>query len=271
MAWIELHQSLWTHRKTFALADALNIDETLAGAHLARLWTWALDNVPDGDLTDVSPRAIARGAGWNGDPELFSQRLIDTGWVDVENEREYLHDWHSYAGRLIDRRVRERERSANRRATEQRPVVDRATTAGTVPNPTVPNQTTEASASVSAGADESSSQGAQIAHPEARNERPIPLPKRTVVTEEWLEDEREHFRERLPGSGFWSFDRIVTDRMNGTYFKRATDKRKYLHGQLENAAERWAAEGSKGNAARQPGNQSASPRLDKLREIMDAT
>lgn len=113
-------------------------------------------------------------------------------------------------------------------------------------------------------------QVAQFAQPET----PIPLPKRTVVTEEWLEDERELFRERLPGSGFWSFDRIVADRMNGAYFKRATDKRKYLHGQLENAAERWAAERNNSHAASNPAHQPAGSRLDELRRrgaIVDAT
>lgn len=76
----------------------------------------------------------------------------------------------------------------------------------------------------------------------AAAETPVPPPKKTIVTEEWLTDERELFRERLPASGFWSFDRVLQDRMNQPYFKRAIDKRGYIHGQLENAAERWAAE-----------------------------
>lgn len=91
-------------------------------------------------------------------------------------------------------------------------------------------------------------------------ETPVPLPKKTVVTEEWLTDERELFRERLPASGFWSFDRVLQDRMNQPYFKRATDQRAYIHGQLENAAERWAAE-RQTNGARN-GSKHARPDED---------
>jgi hypothetical protein len=75
-----------------------------------------------------------------------------------------------------------------------------------------------------------------------KHETPVPSPKPTVLTEEWLQDERELFHGRLPASGFWSFDRVLADRMNGRYYKQATDKRGYIHGQFENAAEKWAGE-----------------------------
>lgn len=150
MAWIELHQSLWTHRKTFALADELGIDETYAAAHLARFWTWALDNVPSGDLTNITARAIARGAGWNGDPDKFAQSLITSGWVDATEDTETIHDWESYAGRLIERREANaqrartsRERNAQRavlpNTTEQNP-----TEGSNEPLPLAAKQITEA-------------------------------------------------------------------------------------------------------------------------------
>jgi hypothetical protein len=82
---------------------------------------------------------------------------------------------------------------------------------------------------------------------DAPSERPVPPPKKTVVTEEWLTDEREVVPEQWPPSGFWSFDRVLADRMNQPYYRKAIDKRAYIHGQLENAAERWADEGSKSN------------------------
>lgn len=73
---------------------------------------------------------------------------------------------------------------------------------------------------------------------------PIPLPQKAEVTVEWLAEERAVFKGRLPESGFDSFDKVVEGRMNQPYFKKATDRCKYLHGQLEDAAERWAAKQS---------------------------
>lgn len=107
MAWIELHQAVWTHRKTFELAATLGLDETYAAAHLIRLWTWALDNAPDGDLSKLSDRAIAFGAGWRHEVSLFVRALAETGWLD---DNRGIHDWNDYAGRLIERREKDAER-----------------------------------------------------------------------------------------------------------------------------------------------------------------
>ena len=118
MAWIELHQAVWTHRKTFELAAALDLSETYAAAHLLRLWCWALDNAPDGNLTDVSDRAIARGADWSGEPEAFVAALTQAGWLDADRA---IHDWEQYAGRLIDRREANAERMRKARANRVSP------------------------------------------------------------------------------------------------------------------------------------------------------
>lgn len=149
MAWIELHQSLPTHRKTLALADELDIEPVQAVGHLSCLWLWALDNAPDGNLEGISDRTLARAAQWSADPAAFREGLANAGFVGND---EKIHDWDDYAGRLVERRQTERERSRQRRAAAQRPhdeppptngrpTADHATTAGTVPNRTVPNRT----------------------------------------------------------------------------------------------------------------------------------
>lgn len=121
MAWIELHQAVWTHRKTFELAARLDLDETYAAAHVIRLWTWALDNSPEGDLSALSDRAVAFGAGWRGDACAFVSALVEVGWLDA-NRR--IHDWEEYAGRLAERRRANAERmrasrAGNVRSTER--------------------------------------------------------------------------------------------------------------------------------------------------------
>ena len=151
MAWIELHQSLPTHRKTLDLADALNIIPAQAVGHVACLWLWALDNAPDGDLSEIKARTLARAAQWDGDPEPFLQALTVAGFL----AGGAIHDWQDYTGRLIDARKRNAERVRQWRqqhGTTPTVVTDDARNAHvtrtervryetTVPNSTVPNST----------------------------------------------------------------------------------------------------------------------------------
>lgn len=95
MAWIELHQAVWTHRKTFELAGILDIDETYAAAHLIRLWTWSLDNAPYfGDLSHLSNQEIAAAAGWKGDCWKFIEAMVYVRFLDSDL---HIHDWTQYA------------------------------------------------------------------------------------------------------------------------------------------------------------------------------
>lgn len=97
------------------LAAELDIPDMLAAAHIARLWTWALDNAPNGDLTGLPNRVVAVGAGWTGDPDAFVHASIRAGWLDREDDRLMIHDWHDYAGRLIEKREQDRERKRKSR------------------------------------------------------------------------------------------------------------------------------------------------------------
>lgn len=125
MAWIEAHQALFTHRKTMALADALDMDETAVAGHLIRFWTWAIDNAQDGNLDGVSDRAIAVGAGWKGDHRLFVAAMFEAGWLDADRT---IHDWWEYAGRLIERRRSEADRKAASRTQWESAARDRRKT-----------------------------------------------------------------------------------------------------------------------------------------------
>lgn len=156
MAWIESHQSLSRHRKTLRTAGRLSVDRHKLIGHLHELWWWALDNVgADGCLGDVTAYEIATAAEWDGDADAFLDALVEAGFIDKEGGALYLHDWYDYAGKLIERREAERERSRQRRAarrrpedkptgdrdaTAGRPLVDHRKTDGTVPNRTVPNR-----------------------------------------------------------------------------------------------------------------------------------
>ena len=154
MAWLEIHQTLPVHKKTLAAADALDMPPAHFMGHIITFWLWALDNVPDGNLDEVSARMIARAAQWEGDPDTFLNTLIEVGFIDQDDDGLAIHDWYDYAGKLMEQRAKERERSRKRRAEQRRrrqekdrgatagrPEDDREKTAGTVQYSTVPNST----------------------------------------------------------------------------------------------------------------------------------
>jgi len=123
MAWIPLYQTVWDNRKTMLLADLLGISETYAAAHMARLWTWALDNAQDGEIGHLTPRVIARAADWPGDPEQFVEAMVTSGYVDRDGESLRIHDWMDYAGRLMEQRQLNNERSKRKRDLYDDPVL----------------------------------------------------------------------------------------------------------------------------------------------------
>ena len=107
MAWIESHQSLKEHPKTFRLAKELGISQLEAIGLLQCLWWWAIDVRPDGNLTDVDDEHLSRvclfGSKKPVKAALTAARLID--------QDGRIHDWDEYCGRLLDGRRHARDRS----------------------------------------------------------------------------------------------------------------------------------------------------------------
>lgn len=148
MAWIESHQTLREHPKLHRLARLLDVPRTSAAGLLHFLWWWALDHAEDGNITHFDALDIALAAGWEGDPEVFLGALIDcgpgdrAGFVERVDGGLYLHDWYEFAGKLIDRRVRDRERKRTGRGkSDASPTDVQGTGRGNpgVQNPTEPN------------------------------------------------------------------------------------------------------------------------------------
>ena len=121
MAWLQVHQTLKDHRKLFDAADQLEVEPPHMMGLLVSFWLWALDNAPTGSLVDITPRMISRAAQWDGDPEKLAKTLIRAGWIDEKEDGTLeIHDWYEYAGKLIDQRQAEKERSRNIRQNEPR-------------------------------------------------------------------------------------------------------------------------------------------------------
>ena len=142
MAWLQVHQTLKDHRKTFDSADMLEIKPAYMIGLLTCFWLWALDNAPSGNLAGISARTIARAAGWpEDDADNFVSSIKAAGWLDESEDGDLeIHDWYDYAGKLIDQREAEKQRSRRRRAkakteeetTDGRPTDDQEKTVGRV-------------------------------------------------------------------------------------------------------------------------------------------
>ena len=116
MAWIELHQTLPTHKKTSRLVRALHMsvpkDNPTVVGHLCVFWLWCLDGADEGRLRDMTAQDIADAAMWTGDPDEFLTAMIKAGFIDETDNGLRIHDWDDYIGRLIA--FREKERARNR-------------------------------------------------------------------------------------------------------------------------------------------------------------
>ncbi len=139
MAWIESHQELARHPKVVRLARTLKITKAQAIGHLHLLWWWTLDFSPTGELSAFTSCELGSAAEWTSDADHFRKALEDSGWIDPDGR---IHDWHDYAGKLVEQRARDsqRKRELRRMSAGQRP--DGGKTAG-AQYPTVPNPTTE--------------------------------------------------------------------------------------------------------------------------------
>lgn len=133
--WIQMRQSLPTHKKTRRLVRALNLPypdgiPQIVG-HLCMFWLWCAGNTDNGDLTDLTAQDIADAAAWTGDAETFRQALIDCGFIDTDYQGTCAHDFESHTDKAVIARETDRQRKAQRRqATKPRGEVE-------PPDPTV--------------------------------------------------------------------------------------------------------------------------------------
>jgi len=83
----------------------------LAAAHLIRFWTWAIGHIEDerGEITHITFEDIATAAGWRKSPKKFIEALLNARWLDKIDNRLYIHDWNEYAGKLIRKRIYDRQ------------------------------------------------------------------------------------------------------------------------------------------------------------------
>lgn len=156
--WIQVYSNLPKHPKTTKLADELGLTNAalnpnvLAVGLLVSLWTWAIQNAYNGDLSGCSQRAIAEACLWKKKPETLVKALQKAGFLDADMK---LHDWEEYACLLVeqeenrraktrDRVKRYREKKAadgNTQCNTACNVTDTPSNASTKPDHTIPDIT----------------------------------------------------------------------------------------------------------------------------------
>lgn len=147
--WIESHQELGRHPKTRKAARVLGISRVTMVGHLHFLWWWSLDFAQDGNLAGYDDDELAEAAEWEGDPVEFVAALAQAGFIEQPDRA--LHDWHDYAGKLLEQRkanAEKQKRWRERNKTDTSPAPNPTVTVtsplrngATVPNRTVPNLT----------------------------------------------------------------------------------------------------------------------------------
>lgn len=112
MAWIESHQEIAEHFKTKRLARLLGVGRATAIGHLHLLWWFAIQHAQEGDLSPFTIDDIAEAVYWEGDSQQLINALSEAGFIDDDL---CIHDWHEYAGQLIEKRRKDAERLRNYR------------------------------------------------------------------------------------------------------------------------------------------------------------
>ena len=88
---IQVQQSLVTHRKTLRLARLLSLDRYAVIGRLVALWAWCLDNALDGALSDdIDADVLADVMGFDasmGKPAELLDALLIAGFLDLDERR----------------------------------------------------------------------------------------------------------------------------------------------------------------------------------------
>jgi hypothetical protein len=86
------------HPKLHHLTERLNVKRTTAIGHLELLWAFASKHAAQGDIGKWPNGAIARACDWEGDAEAYIDALVESRFVDRDDEhRLVIHDWQDHA------------------------------------------------------------------------------------------------------------------------------------------------------------------------------
>lgn len=91
-----------THPKLYDLCERLQCSRPAAIGYLELLWGGTSEHAPQGDVGKYTDGAIARWCDWDGEPEAFIRAMIDSKWIDENEEhRLVIHGWQEHAPNFV--------------------------------------------------------------------------------------------------------------------------------------------------------------------------
>lgn len=119
LGWIEVDANLRTHRKAVHLAAL--VGDRRAWTYLVELWCWASQNEPTGIIRGAAARMVLEQViGWSGEPGKLADAMIESRWVDAQEDGLYIHDWHEHQGAHIAKAEKDAERKRQTRERVER-------------------------------------------------------------------------------------------------------------------------------------------------------
>lgn len=115
MNWIRLQSEYFRHRKTLRLTQRLG---EIAALYPLRLWTWAVEQSPDGSLRDIDAAELAIICGYSGDAPGLWAAMLECGFIEVERGKAQIRSWRDHQGKLIERAERNAGRMRELRSAE---------------------------------------------------------------------------------------------------------------------------------------------------------
>jgi hypothetical protein len=111
-----------SHWKTLALARKL--DDHNAGMYCLRLWTWACQSAPSGDLSNIDPLDIELIVHWPGEPGRCFAAMVAVRLIDRREDGGHeIHEWADHTGGDIEKmetRAAEKRADAAERKRRER-------------------------------------------------------------------------------------------------------------------------------------------------------
>ena len=100
MAWISIQEQV-TGPKLRKFAKKVGCTQNEALGLLVRLWLWSIRNIEqDGLLKNMERCDLAEiiniGLNKTYDPEIIVDAMIETGWIDEDGGRLFIHEWYEW-------------------------------------------------------------------------------------------------------------------------------------------------------------------------------
>jgi hypothetical protein len=87
--WIKVRTRLLEDPAVFRMSDMLGLSVEAVGGHLIRVWSWATDQVIDGNAPSVTRAHIDRIAGVSG----MGESLASVGWITFTEHGAQFPNW----------------------------------------------------------------------------------------------------------------------------------------------------------------------------------